>query len=114
MTPRLLIPSLALLTLLCGARAAPASTPPVEDRVRDLLSRMTLEEKVGQLVQYSSPGEVTGPASMASLVPAMKAGGVGSMLNVHGAVTTRQWQKLAVESSRLHIPLLFGLDVIHG
>ena len=114
MTPRLLIPSLALLTLLCGARAAPASTPPVEDRVRDLLSRMTLEEKVGQLVQYSAPDEVTGPAAKNSLVASLHNGSVGSMLNIHGAAKTREWQKLAVESSRLHIPLLFGLDVIHG
>lgn len=114
MPPRPLPLILGLLTILSGALAAPAPTPPVEERVRALLAQMTLEEKVGQLVQYSSPGEVTGPASMASLVPAMKAGGVGSMLNVHGAAATRQWQKLAVESSRLHIPLLFGLDVIHG
>ena len=116
---RFLLPTLLLTILPFGARGADPALPAapaasIDDRVRDLLGRMTLEEKVGQLVQYSSPGEVTGPASMASLVPAMKAGGVGSMLNVHGAVTTRQWQKLAVESSRLHIPLLFGLDVIHG
>ncbi|MBI2496617.1 MAG: beta-glucosidase BglX [Opitutae bacterium] len=116
MTPYRLSHLFALLPALwLGAGAAPtAAASSVEERVRDLLDRMTLEEKVGQLVQYSSRGTVTGPVSQAELVPALKAGGVGSMLNVTGAAETRQLQKLAVESSRLHIPLLFGLDVIHG
>lgn len=114
MTLRLPVSCLGLLNLVSAALAAAAPTPPVEDRVRDLLAQMTVEEKVGQLVQYSSRGALTGPASEAELVPALKAGGVGSMLNVTGAAGTRELQKLAVESSRLRIPLLFGLDVIHG
>ena len=97
-----------------GLAAATPSAPSVDDRVRELLGRMTLEEKVGQLVQYSSRGALTGPASQAELVPALKAGAVGSMLNLTGAAGTREMQQLAVTSSRLHIPLLFGLDVIHG
>jgi beta-glucosidase len=113
MNLRLLLPCLGLLATLPIARAA-LPTPAVEDRVRDLLAQMTLEEKVGQLVQYSSRGALTGPASATELIPAIKAGGVGSMLNVTGAANTRELQKLAVESSRLRIPLLFGLDVIHG
>lgn len=86
----------------------------VDDRVRDLLGRMTLEEKAGQLVQYASREDMTGPASSASLTPEIKAGAVGSLLNVTGVEQTRKWQQFAVESSRLHIPLLFGYDVIHG
>jgi len=113
MTLRLPALCLGFLSLVSAALAA-APTPPVEDRVRDLLAQMTVEEKVGQLVQYSSRGALTGPASKAELVPALKAGGVGSMLNVTGAAATRELQTLAVESSRLHIPLLFALDVIHG
>ncbi len=105
---------LPVFSLAVGVRAALPPSAPVEERVRDLLGRMTLEEKVGQLVQYSARGEMTGPASSAQLVPAIKAGGVGSVLNVVGAAETRKWQKLAVESSRLRIPLLFALDVIHG
>lgn len=101
------------LLLAVATRAADA-VPPVDERVRALLGRMTLEEKVGQLVQYSSRDDMTGPASAAALAPALTAGGVGSLLNIRGAAETRKWQKLAVESSRLHIPLLFGLDVIHG
>jgi beta-glucosidase len=113
MTPRLFLPCLGLLAFLPLARAA-TPTPPVEERVRELLGRMTLEEKVGQLVQYSGREKLTGPGSQAQLVPQIKAGGVGSMLNVYGAAKTRELQQLAVESSRLHIPLLFGLDVVHG
>jgi beta-glucosidase len=114
MTLRLPVSCLGFLSLVSAALAAAAPTPPVDDRVRDLLAQMTVAEKVGQLVQYSSRGALTGPASKAELVPALKADGVGSMLNVTGAAATRELQQLAVESSRLRIPLLFGLDVIHG
>ncbi len=101
---------LGLISL--ALRAAP--TPSVDERVRDLLGRMTLDEKVGQLVQYSSRKDMTGPASQSSIMPAMERGQVGSMLNVVGVEQTRKWQQIAVEHSRLKIPLLFGLDVIHG
>jgi beta-glucosidase len=102
--------------VLFAAAAASATTdhPPIEERVSDLLHRMTLEEKVGQLVQYSSQEDMTGPAKAAAIAPKIEAGGVGSLLNIIGAEQTRKWQQLAVESSRLHIPLLLGLDVIHG
>lgn len=113
MTPRTLRCGLAVFSL-SAAVLLRAAAPSVDDRVRDLLAQMTIEEKVGQLVQYSSRDDMTGPASDAALAPAIKSGGVGSMLNILGAADTRKWQKLAVESSRLHIPLLFGLDVIHG
>jgi beta-glucosidase len=96
------------------ARAQTPPSAPVEVRVRELLGRMTLEEKVGQLVQYSSREDMTGPAQASSITPQLMAGQVGSMLNVVGAAETRRWQKIVVENSRLGIPLLFGLDVIHG
>lgn len=83
-------------------------------KVVDLISRMTLEEKVGQLVQYSSPNEVTGPAEAANIDRELRAGRVGSMLNIIGSQRTRAMQEVAVKQTRLGIPLLFGYDVIHG
>lgn len=85
-----------------------------EDRVEALLVKMTLEEKVGQLNQYTGERLVTGPVTVNSTKYAdIKEGKVGSMLNVRGAKDTRDVQKIALQS-RLKIPLLFGLDVIHG
>src|SRR5690606_31550872 len=84
-------------------------------KVSELLSKMTLEEKVGQLVQYSGFEYATGPqnSNSATVLEEIKRGKVGSMLNVTGAEETRAFQKLALQS-RLGIPLLFGQDVIHG
>jgi len=90
----------------------------VEKRVDALLGQMTLEEKVGQLNQYSSNLDLTGPAptqgAQKEMFDQVRAGQVGSLLNVTGAEATRKAQQLAVEGSRLKIPLIFGLDVIHG
>ncbi|GEN74421.1 glycoside hydrolase family 3 N-terminal domain-containing protein [Chryseobacterium hagamense] len=87
----------------------------IDQKVSALLSKMTLEEKVGQLVQYSGFEYATGPqnSSSANVLNEIKQGKVGSMLNVAGAVETRKFQELALRS-RLKIPLLFGQDVIHG
>ena len=75
-------------------------------RVNTLLSAMTLEEKVGQLNLFD--------VDQADLDPAIAAGKVGAVLNALGAAQTNKLQRLAIERSRLHIPLLFGYDVIHG
>ncbi|WEK70641.1 MAG: beta-glucosidase BglX [Candidatus Chryseobacterium colombiense] len=87
----------------------------IDQKVTELLSKMTLEEKVGQLVQYSGFEYATGPqnSNSASVLNEIKQGKVGSMLNVAGAEETRKFQQLALQS-RLRIPLLFGQDVIHG
>lgn len=79
---------------------------PVEKRVEDLLSRMTLEEKVGQMCQYSGFSE--------QHEKLIREGRVGSLLNVFGAENVNRVQRVSVEHSRLGIPLIFGLDVIHG
>jgi beta-glucosidase len=95
--------------------ATTAATPAdIERRISDLLAQMTLEEKVGQLNQYSGR-EVTGPASdrKNTLLSSIRSGQVGSMLNVKGVKDTRAIQAEALKS-RLKIPLLFSLDVIHG
>lgn len=87
----------------------------IDQKVADILSKMTLEEKVGQLVQYSGFEYATGPqnSNSANVLNEIKEGKVGSMLNVSGAAETRRFQELALRS-RLKIPLLFGQDVIHG
>jgi beta-glucosidase len=75
---------------------------------------MTLEEKVGQLVQYSA-GQATGPGTGRTDYDSMiRKGEVGALFNITTARQVNDYQRIAVEQSRLHIPLLFGLDVIHG
>jgi len=88
--------------------------PAIEKRVEALLKQMTLEEKVGQLAQYSS-GAPTGPSAGNADYPDMIARGeVGSLFNLDSVHAANQYQHIAMEKSRLHIPLLFGLDIIHG
>jgi beta-glucosidase len=115
---------------------AQLADPKIEARVEELLRQMTLEEKIGQLVQYNDTGDAAPAAAPAAQAELDKAGvmaavnpmvnnGVnakqlaatgrmGSMLNTIGAERTNLYQHLAVDQSRLHIPLLFGADVIHG
>jgi beta-glucosidase len=84
-------------------------------KIDSVLALMTLEEKIGQLNQYSGDGEQTGPVTLRpDLLQSIRDGKVGSMLNIIGAGYTRKIQKIAVEESRLKIPLIFGYDVIHG
>ena len=88
--------------------------PAIDAKVEALLKQMTLDEKVGQLVQYSA-GQPTGPGTGRTDYEEMIAKGqIGALLNVSGAKKTNDYQHLAVEKSRLHIPIVFGLDVIHG
>ncbi|HTA77894.1 MAG TPA: beta-glucosidase BglX [Terracidiphilus sp.] len=107
------------LSSLSSAQARPVpnaqlASKEVNARVESLLKKMTLEEKIGQLVQYSA-GFATGPAqSNVTYDDLVAKGQVGSMLNVVGADKTDHYQHIAMEKSRLHIPIIFGLDVIHG
>ncbi|SDW38171.1 beta-glucosidase BglX [Flavobacterium degerlachei] len=91
---------------------------PLERKVDSVLKLMTLEEKVGQLNQYNGFWEITGPTpkegQAAKKYADLKKGLVGSMLNVKGVKDVRALQKIAVEETRLGIPLVFGFDVIHG
>lgn len=75
---------------------------------------MTIDEKIGQTVMYASEIEVTGPVLDENYLEYIKAGQVGSVLNASGVDYVRKIQTLAVENTRLGIPLLFGFDVIHG
>ena len=108
-----------MAALPSAAQSRPVPNPQlaskeVNARVDALVKKMTLDEKIGQLVQYSA-GFATGPAASNLTYDDLVAKGqVGSMLNVVGAEKTNHYQHIAMEKSRLHIPILFGLDVIHG
>lgn len=91
----------------------PASAE-ARQQAKNLLAQMTLEEKIGQLVQFSMQ-LATGPEhGQIQAEEMISKGGLGSILNTTGAAKINQLQKVAVENSRLKIPLLYGLDVIHG
>ncbi|HTC21831.1 MAG TPA: beta-glucosidase BglX [bacterium] len=112
----LFLTTTSLLWAQTAAPVNPAAQPqksaqasPLDAKINRLLNRMTLEEKIGQMTQYapwkSTEDKIKGETAQ---------GGVGSLLNVYGAKNANEYQKIAVEQTRLHIPLLFGLDVIHG
>jgi beta-glucosidase len=106
----------ARTAIACALMAlAGAAQADVSQRVEALLRQMTLDEKVGQLNQLSGKDFSTGPGSdkVRDIEHDIREGRIGSMLNIRGAAETRRVQALALQS-RLHIPLLFGLDVIHG
>ena len=91
-----------------------AQSKNIDQKVEALLRQMTLEEKIGQLNQYTGDNAATGPITINPNKQAeIKQGLIGSMLNILGTKYTRQYQELAMQS-RLKIPLLFGQDVIHG
>ncbi|HET6978482.1 MAG TPA: beta-glucosidase BglX [Pyrinomonadaceae bacterium] len=105
-----------LLFLLCSLLFSTAPThsqraPDVEQRVNALLAQMTLEEKLGQLQQLDGEGNGNFRPEHLDLI---RKGLLGSTLNVRGAQRTNQVQRVAVNESRLKIPVLFGFDVIHG
>jgi beta-glucosidase len=90
----------------------------IEQKVAVLLKQMTLEEKIGQMNQYNGFWDLTGPApssgNAAKKYDHLRKGYVGSMLNLRGVKNVRKIQKIAVEETRLGIPLIIGFDVIHG
>src|ERR1700687_5890485 len=101
-------------TKIRGSAGGGIADPKLDARVDSLLHGMTLEEKIGQLVQYSA-GQATGPGTGRTDYKDMIARGqIGSLLNVVDTPLLNEYQHIAVEKSRLHIPIIFGLDVIHG
>lgn len=106
-----------LSVAICAAAQTPVSPEVKMDRfITDLMSRMTLEEKIGQLHQISGGDVVSGELMSDGNKTAqqIRSGGVGSMLNAKGVDKVYALQKIAVEQTRLKIPLMFGMDVIHG
>ena len=109
MRKALIIAVMAVAAVSCGTNKT-AEDP----RVEQLLKKMTLEEKVGQTVLFTSDWTVTGPSMRSGYLEDIKAGRCGSLLNAYTADFTREVQRIAVEETRLGIPILFGYDVIHG
>ena len=109
--PILFLASLLAVSVSCTTERKPSTvgtTSEVERRVNQLLSRMTLAEKIGQMNQVSAGGEV------ANYADALRKGQVGSILNEVDPVKVNEFQRISVEESRLGIPLLVARDVIHG
>ena len=118
---KILILNLVIISFLsCNQQAATktSNNNVIDQKVDLLLQLMTLEEKIGQMNQYNGFWDVTGPVpsagDAAKKFEHLKKGWVGSMLNVRGVENVRKVQKIAVEESRLGIPLIIGFDVIHG
>jgi beta-glucosidase len=120
----------ACLVVSCEAATAEDSTPfeaspsapphanlidqATEQKISVLIQKMTLEEKVGQLVQYSA-GQPTGPGTgRTDFNDMIQKGGIGALFNITTAREANAFQRVAMEKSRLKIPLIYGLDVIHG
>ncbi|GAB3637453.1 beta-glucosidase BglX [Hymenobacter arcticus] len=96
------------------ARPLQAADPKMQQFVASLMQKMTLEEKIGQLNLVSVGFDVTGPVVSKDVDANIKKGLVGAVLNTYTPVAARKLQTLAVQESRLHIPLILGYDVIHG
>ena len=109
-----------LLTAVITASAFTAMAAPQADKdkmdqfIDNLMGKMTLQEKIGQLNLPVSGEIVTGQAKSSDAAGKIRKGQVGGLFNVKGVENIREVQKIAVEQSRLKIPLLFGMDVIHG
>ncbi|RZJ65227.1 MAG: glycosyl hydrolase [Flavobacterium sp.] len=105
---------LVVLTSLNGFAQKKNKIKPKAEFVAELMSKMTVDEKIYQLVQFSSDGTITGPKQGENYITRIEQGKVGSVLNAYGADNTRKIQEINMKNSRLKIPLLFGFDVIHG
>ena len=86
----------------------------IEQRIDSVLVLMTTEEKIGQMTQFTSDWDVTGPTMRSEYKNDIRKGRVGSIFNAHTAKYNRELQRVAVEETRMKIPLIFGYDVIHG
>ena len=96
------------------SKKRPAIEKDMDSFITDLMSKMTVEEKIGQTNLLATGEIVTGEARSSNVGQAIRAGNVGGVFNLTGADRLRELQTIAVEESRLGIPMIFGLDVIHG
>jgi beta-glucosidase len=112
-----IVPVLLFAVLLFTSnqlKAQQANDAKMKSFVDALMKKMTLEEKIGQLNLPGSGDIVTGQAQSSDIAKKIKEGKVGGLFNIKSVAKIRDVQKVAVEQSRLKIPLIFGMDVIHG
>ncbi|HVX49934.1 MAG TPA: glycoside hydrolase family 3 N-terminal domain-containing protein, partial [Chitinophagaceae bacterium] len=107
---KILFPALLCLSFI-GAQAQDTK---MNTFINNLMAKMTVDEKIGQLNLVTPGGAVTGSVVSKDVDEKIRKGEVGGLFGITGPDKVRQAQKIAVEGSRLHIPLIFGLDVIHG
>lgn len=110
---RVLTLTMLAVFLMVSAPLA-AQQEKLDQKTDSVLALMTLDEKIGQLVLYTSNWDVTGPVMPTNTLEEIRSGKCGNIFNAYSAKYTRELQKIAVEETRLGIPLLFGYDVIHG
>ena len=110
----LIIGLIGVIMSACLHAQPPARDPKMSAFIGELMSRMTREEKIGQLNLLSVGFDVTGPQLSKDAEAKVRQGSVGGVFNTYTPVAVRKLQALAVNESRLGIPLLFGYDVIHG
>jgi len=103
-----------IIVSACASSKKGNSEAILNHKVDSVMSLMTIDEKIGQMVLYTSDWELTGPSLKKGYLDDIRKGNCGNIFNAHTVAYTRKLQKIAVEESRLGIPLLFGYDVIHG
>ena len=114
MIKRIALFFLALLFISCDKQPSEPKNSKMDSFVNDLMAKMTIEEKIGQLNLPVAGSGVTGIVVSADVEDKIRKGQVGGIFGVYGAEKVRKVQEIAVNNSRLKIPLFFGLDVIHG
>jgi beta-glucosidase len=93
---------------------APAQIKPMKEYVDSLMAKMTVQEKIGQLNLLPANDATTGISANTPLMESLMKGQLGAILNMRGVEQIKQFQEAAVTKTRMGIPLIFGLDVIHG
>ena len=110
----LFISAAVALTALTACQSSGSGDAEMDKFIDDLMGQMTLHEKIGQLNLPVTGEIVTGQAKSSDVAEKIKNGEVGGLFNLKGVERIRDVQRVAVEESRLHIPLIFGMDVVHG
>lgn len=115
---KFILPTVLLLLFSAFVWRKPGSIQnnpdPIDKRVDSLLALMTLEEKIGQMTLFTTDWGSTGPTIREGYTEDIRKGRCGALFNSHTVKFTRELQRIAVEETRLKIPLIFGYDVIHG